>query len=125
MPFIVQKTVPFTLQRNGTFSSDVSFSRLITLPDGIRSKDVDVFGQLAANVTLPNNGSASSSNVGYANSLTYALELPSDVTFTSESGVFLSEGSGNNPVPEPSAIILFGSGLAGLVGWQYRRKYSA
>lgn len=30
--------------------------------------------------------------------------------------------SANTPIPEPSTMLLFGSGLAGLVGWQYRKN---
>jgi len=26
------------------------------------------------------------------------------------------------PIPEPSTMILFGTGLAGLMGWRYRKK---
>ncbi len=32
--------------------------------------------------------------------------------------IFAYEGTGTDPIPEPSTMLLFGSGLAGLVGWR-------
>ena len=31
-------------------------------------------------------------------------------------------GGITNPIPEPSTILLFGSGLAGLAAWRYRKS---
>jgi hypothetical protein len=60
------------------------------------------------------NGLTSTLDFGHTG--TISLDLPEGVTYTSESGVFLSA------VPIPAAIWLFGSGLIGLIGLA-RRKY--
>ena len=45
--------------------------------------------------------------------------------FTLDDLVFAKPGRSNPPpaVPEPSTIVLLGSGLAGLIGWHYRKKH--
>ncbi len=40
----------------------------------------------------------------------------------SGTGQWTPQISGTNPVPEPSTMILMGSGLVGLVGWQMRKR---
>ena len=40
--------------------------------------------------------------------------------------ILLSEdGNGNNAVPEPSTILLFSSGLVGLIMWRYRQRLAS
>jgi hypothetical protein len=47
----------------------------------------------------------------YSNTGQLSLILPSDVTYTSASGVFLTEAASSTP--EPSSLLLIGIGLAG------------
>jgi hypothetical protein len=58
-------------------------------------------------------------NDDFSHTGTIGLVLPSDVTYTSASGVFLSTGQAS-PVPEPSSFVLLGLSLAG-IGFVRRR----
>ena len=57
--------------------------------------------------------------VDYTDPIT--LTLPPGVTFTSESGVFLTQQEAS-PVPEPSSALLLGIGMAGIVGLRQTRR---
>ena len=59
----------------------------------------------------------------YDSTAAFSLDLPSNVTFTSASGVFLSQAAGNG-VPEPSTWILLIGGF-GLAGVALRRRQVA
>ncbi len=52
----------------------------------------------------------------------FRFSLPTDGNFTSESGIFLSGASIPDPVPEPATMLLFGTGLVGLIGSRFRKK---
>jgi hypothetical protein len=56
----------------------------------------------------------------YSNTAQMSLILPSDVTYTSASGVFLTQSSAPATVPEPTTLALLGGALAGLA--VFRRK---
>jgi len=61
----------------------------------------------------------------YSNTAQMSLILPSDVTYTSASGVFLTQSPvPPSAVPEPSSMLLFGSVLLGLGGTVKRRLFS-
>jgi hypothetical protein len=55
----------------------------------------------------------------FANTATFSMLLPTNATFTSESGVFLSESQ--STIPEPASIALLGLGFAGLSFSRRRR----
>jgi hypothetical protein len=73
------------------------------------SFNVDVHNSNYHYITLYSqlNAGARLGTANFANSGIFSLDLPPDVTFTSSSGVFLT--------PAPGALVLFGSGLAGLL----------
>lgn len=56
----------------------------------------------------------------FSNTAALALALPQGFTFTSESGVFLSQQA--SPVPEPGTWMLLGTGLIGLLGYGWRKR---
>ena len=57
----------------------------------------------------------------FANTLQLSLTLPSDVTYTSASGVFLTQ-SAITATPEPGTMLLLGMGLVALGGASRRRR---
>jgi len=70
----------------------------------------------------PSGGSIHGSGSAVADPPFLDLILPTGVTFTSESGVFLTQPAGATPLP--ASLGLFGTGLAGL-GLILRRKRKA
>jgi len=60
--------------------------------------------------------------IDFGNTATISFDLPTGVTFTSQSGVFLTQSPTADPIPEPSTILLFGTGIAGLGAWRYRKR---
>jgi hypothetical protein len=57
----------------------------------------------------------------YSNTAQMSLILPSDVTYTSASGVFLTQQA-ESPVPEPSSLVLMGLAIAAIGCAQFRRS---
>lgn len=67
---------------------------------------------LKSKASVPSQGSAAWADVDfYSTGRFLSLDTPDGVTWTSESGVFLSEASPVTPVPEPTSMILVGLGL--------------
>ena len=108
-------TYPFGFD-NGVWTANadftvVTFSGTYTLTGATQ----DVFAKL--NATLNCNASPfGSAQCDYGNTLGLTLQLPGNVSFTSDSGVFLSAV----PEPAPSALLL--AGLAVMGGIVRRRK---
>jgi len=65
-------------------------------------------------------GNSGDGGVRYTDPIT--LTLPPGVTFTSESGLFLTQQAGSTTVPEPSSAWLLGIAMAGMVGLRQTRK---
>ena len=66
---------------------------------------------------------AAFADLDYGNTLRVSFTLPSNVSYTSDSGVFLSAASAVTPVPEPETWALMMAGL-GLLGHFARRRRS-
>jgi hypothetical protein len=66
-------------------------------------------------------GAADGANLNFSDTAALGLTLPSGVTYTSASGVFLTEPL--NAVPEPSSLTLLGAGIAGLILLGLQRNF--
>ena len=62
--------------------------------------------------------------VDVSHTASLGLTLPAGLSFTSDSGVFLTQSPSGVPsaVPEPSALLLLGTGFAGLLGYGWRQR---
>ncbi len=93
----------------------VAFLSISNLPSQANSTFMMPFGSTlnADGLTFINSGT----NFGALTSSNWSVSRTKDFWFKAE----LSDP--NSPVvPEPSTMLLFGSGIAGLLGWQYRKK---
>lgn len=85
----------------------------LLLPAGIASLEIDAFLYLDCRNQVI---------CDYDNSATFRLgALPNGLSWTSESGVFLSAVS---PVPEPTSLAMLGLGMVSMLGIAVRRRYS-
>ncbi len=66
-------------------------------------------------------GAADGANLNFSDTAALGLTLPSGVTYTSASGVFLTEPLSD--VPEPSSLTLLGAGVVGLVLLGLQRNF--
>ena len=72
----------------------------VTLSSGRKYTDFGVVGEVSATISLANDGLGYRVLANYGNTFKVSLELPPDVTFTSRSGVFLTEVENASPVAD-------------------------
>ena len=114
---------------NGS-TNDVTFNTWLynsVSNSGLNGVDFSaVFGIQGANpeITIQEMltiGAADGANLNFSDTAALGLTLPSGVTYTSASGVFLTEPL--NDVPEPSSLTLLGAGVVGLVLLGLQRNF--
>ncbi len=105
---------------NGVWTSNSDFTEnVFTGTFTLIGSSEDVFTSLSANLNC-SAGVGGGTTCDYGN-VAISLQLPSDVSFTSDSGVFLNGGAITAPVPEPQTWALMVGGLA-LMGCAISRR---
>ncbi len=79
--------------------------------------------QLLSTHLLENEDAVIRSRVGFSNSAGFSFDFSDDVSFTSASGVQASRPTAS--VPEPSSLLLVGSGMLGTVAFRRKLRLSA
>jgi hypothetical protein len=81
------------------------------------SGDIPIFATLSLNSAV--TGTTGSANDDYSNTAAIMLSLPPGVSYTSDSGVFLSQTSS---APEPATLFLAGLSLAAIGAVKLKKK---
>ena len=104
---------------NGLVCTSDFFGESYSVQRSVANGDVMTVFALYARVVV--NGEADWNSAFSLDVPAYlTLSMPAGVTFTSQSGVFLTTAV----VPAPPAVLLLGTGFIGLVAWVRKRRRS-
>jgi hypothetical protein len=98
-------------------ADDIQLLLTATVPVSLFSPTVQFIASLGLNAGPGLEGQPQT--VDFGNTAQLGLELPAGFSFTSESGVFLTQAP-TNAVPEPGTLVLLATGLVGLLGLGWR-----